>query len=488
MELTKPGDVFGRDREWMDLSRFALSSGPGLQIGIVYGRRRQGKSFLLRRLSAATDGFYFQALEEEKRPALDRFGVALAGDLSLPGGRLRFTDWAEAVDALVGLQAERASRRRKVIVLDEFPYLLAHSPELPSVLQRAVDGSRAAAGPPRRLLICGSSLSVMTRLLTGAQALRGRVSMELLLRPFNYRETGAFWGVEDVDVAFQLHAILGGTPGYRDLLTTRPPRSARGLGRWLATGVLNPASALFREDEYLLAEDESVTDRAAYHSVLGAVAAGCTSESKIAASLGRDQRSVQHQLRTLERAGFVVKEQDVLRRRRPLYRLADPIVRFHHVVKRPDLPSFEEHRAIEVWQSAAPRYLSGVLGPHFEEIAREFVRRYAAKATVGGRIGIVGPAVINDPAGRAQHQLDVVALGSRGQVRLIGEANYSARKLTRASLDRLAQIRELLEGRGLEVENAKLALFSASGFDSRLATTPPTNSELVDLNRLYLGE
>lgn len=76
---------------------------------------------------------------------------------------------------------------------------------------------------------------------------------------------------------------------------------------------------------------------ALYHSVVTAIAGGNTSQTAVAQTLGREQRSVQHPLRALEDAGFVVATDDALRSRRPIYQIADPIVRFHHVVTRRDL-------------------------------------------------------------------------------------------------------------------------------------------------------
>ena len=72
--MQRPVDLFDRETEWADLDLFASGQGAGLQIGVVLGRRRQGKSFLLRRIIAAHAGVYVLALEEERRPALRRFG------------------------------------------------------------------------------------------------------------------------------------------------------------------------------------------------------------------------------------------------------------------------------------------------------------------------------------------------------------------------------------------------------------------------------
>jgi uncharacterized protein len=486
--VERPAELFDRDGEWTDLASFAAQPGAGLRLALVRGRPRQGKSFLLRRLTAATGGFYYQALEEERAQALAGFGRALGGHLGVPGGRLAFEDWDQAADALAGIGGRDG--QPAVVVIDEFPYLLAHSPDLPSLLQRAIDASRDH-GPPVRLVICGSALAVMAKLLTGAQALRGRATTDMVIRPFDYRSAAAFWGIEDPSVAFVVHAVLGGTPGYHDLLPNRPPRRLADLARWLADGPLNPSSALFREDDYLLTEERSLTDRSLYHSVVSAIAAGNTSQSAIAAALGRQQRSVQHPLKALEDAGFVDRLDDVLRDRRPVYRLADPIVRFHHVITRADLARFEDRRTAEAWADAAPRFSTHVLGPHFEDLARDFAFHFATPATLGGAPAHVGPAVVNDPDHKSQHEIDVVALapgGSAAPVLAIGEAKHTTKPRTISDLNRLESIRALIATRR-SAATAKLLLFSANGFDRNLTALAETRRdiELIDLARLYNG-
>lgn len=481
--------LFDRDREWADLVDFVEQPGPGVRLALVRGRRRQGKSFLLRRLSEAYGGFYYQAVEQERSQALDAFGTALGAHLGVPGGRLGFTDWDAAIGAIADLGG---GDRPALAVIDELPYLLTHSPELVSVLQRHIDASRDA-GNAVRLVVCGSALSVMASLLEGAQALRGRATHDLPIATFDYRTAAAFWGLDDPPAAFVVHAVIGGTPGYRDLLAGTPPARATDLDRWLERGVLNPASAMFREDDYLLTEERSLSDRALYHAVVGAIAAGNTTQSAVAAALGRESRAVQHPLRALEEAGFVEREDDMLRRRRPLYRLADPIVRFHHVVTRADLARFEDRRFADAWPEAAARFSTHVLGPHFEWLAREFTRRFAAPETTGGRAATIGPAVINDPKARTQHELDVVAMARLGtgasSVVAIGEAKHTNRPRATRDLDRLQRIRDLLLERGDATPTTKLLLFSAHGFDRNLARAAVDRAdvELIDLDRLYNG-
>src|ERR1700734_773679 len=102
----KPDDMFDRDVEWMELAAFVADERPGATLGIVSGRRRQGKTFLLRALCEATGGFYFAADEATDGESLHQLGTALGAYLRLPSA-LRLRDWHEAIDALLGLGAER---------------------------------------------------------------------------------------------------------------------------------------------------------------------------------------------------------------------------------------------------------------------------------------------------------------------------------------------------------------------------------------------
>src|SRR5450756_1084175 len=420
--LTKPHDVFARDQEWSDLADFATSPDPGLRLAIVRGRRRQGKSFLLRRLARACNGFYYQALEEERTQALESFGAALGRHLGVPGGRLAFASWTEAVEALADQRG--AGGRPALAVIDELPYLLAHSPELQSVIQLAVDERRESSSPPSRLILCGSALATMSSLLAGSQALRGRATLDLVINAFDYRTAALFWEIADPRVAFPAYAVFGGTPGYRDLLTAAAPKSLSGFGRWLAKGPLNPSSALFREDDYLL---------------------------------------------------------------------TDPILRFQHAVTRPDLARFEDHRTDEAWADADERFRSQVLGPQFEQVARDFTARYAAAALLGGVASRVGRAVVNDAGARATHEVDVVAIDTSARRRqprvvVLGEAKYSQRRCTLDDVRRLERIRGLVAARrDVDATSARLALFSASGFDAELAGLAHRRDDivLVDLDAIY---
>src|SRR2546430_11777167 len=142
---------------------------------------------------------------------LRQLGEALARHRGLPG-TVRFDGWDQALDALLGLATSSALP----VVLDEFPYLARSTPELPSLLQRALSPRRPERRGSRcRLLLCGSAVLFMGKLLSGSAPLRGRAGLELVVPTFDFRQAADFWGVRDSKLAMQLHSVVGGTPAYR---------------------------------------------------------------------------------------------------------------------------------------------------------------------------------------------------------------------------------------------------------------------------------
>jgi AAA+ ATPase superfamily predicted ATPase len=489
----KPGHIFDREAEWEDLTRFAGDSREGATLGVVSGRRRQGKTLLLYELARATKGFYFGATEATAADSLRRLGQAV-GRSTGAVGPLALADWAEAVDTLLRLGDERPT----VVVLDEFPYLVRASRELPSVIQHALTPGRPERTTSRtRLLLCGSALSFMGGLLTGSAPLRGRAGLELSVAPLDFRAAARFWGISDPRLAARVHAIVGGTPAYRrEFVQDDAPEGLDDFDAWVTRAVLNPARPLLREARYLLAEDPDLREPALYHSVLAAVAEGNATRGGIASYIGRKATDLQHPLTVLEDAGLLVREPDLLRTGRSAYRITEPLIRFYEAVMRPAWTALEQRRGNDVWRRSQQRFASAVLGPRFEELVRQWAVQFASPDTLGGVVAQVGRGSLTNAAERAAYELDVLAVGEPpvGQgpraLLAVGEAKWGTR-LGLAQLDRLERARSLLRQRpGVDSSSTRLLLASAAGFTDDLVTVAQRRQDvvLVDLERLYTGD
>ncbi|WP_243741299.1 ATP-binding protein [Streptomyces sp. 8K308] len=460
-----------------------------MRLGIVSGRRRHGKSYLLQALSEAVGGLYVTAIREEGRlPALQRFSEAIAAHAGLRAGALRLADWRDVLTNAFDVVARRA--RVPLLVIDELPYLLQHSPELPGLIQHLYDShQRGTGGVGARLILCGSAMSVMHELLSGTKPLRGRAVVDLRLGAFDYRASRSFWDIEDPGTALRVHAVLGGAPGYRPV-AGRPAPDA-GFDRWLTSTVLDPGRAVYSrtETEYLLREDPRITQHTLYYDVLTAIANGASTPSKVGSALGRQRNTVTHPLDVLESTGYVRREQDILRPRHPVISLADPVIRFNQLITLPQAVAVEQGFAEQVWQTSAPTFNSKILGPHFEDLARDWTRRHAHAVP-----GPVGTTEVPDPAARTKHEVDVVALApgerpqsARARIALLGEAKATATRRGVGDLQRLERIRTLLTEQGYQTTGTTLALFSLYGFHPDVQRLAARRDDvlLVDLATLY---
>lgn len=362
---------------------------------------------------------------------------------------------------------------------------------LPSIIQKAFGPRRRERLASRaRLILCGSALSFMGGLLSGTAPLRGRAGLDLTVSTFDYRTAGAFWGLDDWWLALRVHAIVGGTPAYRrEYVRDDAPRDAPDFDAWVVRSVLSPSRPLLKEARYLLAEESELRDVSLYHSVLAAVADGNRTRGRIANFIGRKDDTLRHPITVLEDAGFLVREDDVFRRGRSTYRIAEPLVTFYHAILRPEWARLERPgRTGAVWATAQPRFHSAVLGPHFEVVCRTWAREFAHPDTFGGPT-VVGAGVVNNVARRRTNELDVVVINPPGRILSLGEAKVGE-VMGLGHLERLEAARAVLARRDdLDVSATVPACYSGAGFTEELhAAADAGRVVLVDLDRLYGGE
>ncbi|MFI6788582.1 ATP-binding protein [Nonomuraea sp. NPDC050383] len=446
-----------------------------------------GKSFLLRALAEVSGGLYVSAVAEEGViAARRRFAADIARYAGIGPELFADADWESLLTTALDLTARQG---RGLLVIDELPYWMAHSPQIPGLLQLLYDRSQAGQGPGGRVLICGSAMSVMNELLSGTKALRGRAAIDLRLRPFDLPTTAEHWGIVDPAAAFRVHAILGGSPGYRNLANVSPPQSVAELEGWAAATVLDARQALYSgsEAEYLLREDPRFTGSALHYAIINAVANGATSPAKIGALLEQSRSAMGRPIEALVSAGYLRYESDPLWERRPVISVVDPIVRFHNLITVPQRDLVETGRSAEAWRRSRPTFVSRVLGPHFEECARAWLR---AHPRLSGDASQVTATVVNDRTGQAKHEIDVVAFdkrSGRAVIGLIGEAKATVVKRGTADLDRLENMKELLTRQGHDTSRSTLAIFSMEGFHADLLAAAGRRDDvlLVDLPTLF---
>lgn len=437
-----------RDRDVAELRRLAEAP-PGLAI--VRGRRRVGKTALVRHALAGSRVVVFQADEQPVAEQLEAFAREAAR--LVPGApQLRFGSWDDACSYLDG-QAQHAPL---TVVLDEFQYLCRSEPALPSIVQRWWDRWQRHTTRLTVVLV-GSALSFMEGLLDHGSPLYGRASFRPVLEPFDYRVAAEF--APDGTAAEELvsrFAVLGGIPQYQ--LWAGRRRAAEAI-RDL---VLASGAPMHDEPLQLLRAEEDIRDPRRYFGALVAVGGGRTRTNEIAQVIGADASNTAKLLDRLQVLGYLEQVHPAGTRERGVrgvWRVADPFLRFwfRHVF--PHRSRLAAGRLDEVW-SEIERDLDGYVADVFEDCCRDWFARYAGLDEARDA-KTVGRWWSRD----GQVEIDVAATDRRGRYTFLGTCKWHKGLVGRQALRQLQDQRAQM---GAPAAGATLGVFARRGFSPGL--------------------
>ena len=309
-------DFIDREEEQKRFRRF-LNLREGA-LACVYGRRRIGKSRLIEEVvSGRKDVVVFVA--ERSEAALQR--SRLAADISslIPG----FADVAYDNWSVMFNRWQKDAPKGSILVIDELPYLVERSPELPSVLQRIADGLRPTG---KKMILCGSSQRMMQGLvLNENEPLYGRAREIVKLEPIRFRWMKNAFPSLSAWERFCLYAVLGGVPRYWETF-----QGEDDMWSALREQVFSPQGLFHDEPNHVLQDD--LQDSVQATSVLSLVGRGVERLVEIAGRLQVPATALGRPIKRLMELGFVTREipfgSDAKSNKKTLYRISDPFLRF----------------------------------------------------------------------------------------------------------------------------------------------------------------
>lgn len=318
--------LIGRTQEIRELNEYHQSGKS--EFLVVYGRRRVGKTFLIR--EHFRDDFFFAhtgVANADMDIQLTEFNKSLK---RARGDKHRdATDWFSAFDCLRE-HIEQAGLGRKIIFIDELPWMdTQKSLLLPALEHFWNDG--ASGRDDVFLIVCGSATSwVIGKLLKDKGGLYGRVTGRLFVKPFSLKDCEAYYREAGIVYSrYQMvesYMIFGGIPYYLSLM-----RKDLGLPQNVDRLCFREGGAL--RDEYELMYKSLFRNPEGYMSVVEALAArraGLTREAVLRGSGLTDGGGFTRILRDLEQCGFIRTYTYYGKKKRDaLYQLVDPFTLFH---------------------------------------------------------------------------------------------------------------------------------------------------------------
>ena len=368
------------------------------ELFVLYGRRRVGKTELLVRFCENKRHVFFvadQASEQVLRTALS----GSINDALFGKGQVNaiYRSWDDLFNTLAG----QAQNERLVVVLDEFPYLVAAYPPLASILQRLWD--QVLKNSQIMLILCGSYIGMMEETVLGYRApLYGRRTAQYLLEPFGFFDAQLFFSTYSPQERLLAYSVYGGTPAY--LQTIRPEES---LAANILAGILERGAPLYDEIRFVLQQE--LREPRNYFAVLQAIASGRTRLNEIRQAVGIE--SVMPYLDTLLQLHLIervvpVTETQPHKSRRGIYRSKDNFARFWFRFVFPNRSQLERGAKFVVMENAILPELDHFAAPVFEQACLQYFWRQG----LAGHLSFLP----NQVGGwwQANEEVDLVLLGS----------------------------------------------------------------------------
>ena len=381
---------------------------------VLYGRRRLGKSTLITRVLNQNDVYY---LADQTDATLQREALAKMISGIIPGfDKVIYPNWNVFFDTL-----NDRTTQKFTLCIDEFPYLIGSSPDLPSILQNKIDSKQLKFN----LIICGSSQQLMYGLVLDASSpLYGRADAILKIAPIKVPYIKEALGVSSLD-AVEEYAVWGGVPRYWELR-----EGYANLREAIQSNMLSVNGTLYEESIKLFKDD--IKDIVKTATIMSYVGGGAHRMSEIAGRSGEIATNLSRPLAKLISLGYLTKEipfgENEKNSKKSLYKISDPFMNFYFQFIIPNR-SFIEIGRIAPILSNLDNHFSDYVADYWEKLCRETVSENAIDGITFG----IARRWWGNVSRNERIEIDVVAESLDKKYLLVGECKWT----TKENSDRL---------------------------------------------------
>ena len=441
------------------------------QLIVLYGRRRIGKTETLREFCKDKPHIFFSCTQSTDRVQLAKFSKQiLRADIPAKQYISEFSDWEKAFRSVLELPY---GEKKKLLVIDEFPYMCKGNKSIPSILQNLWDAELKYNNV--MIILCGSAMSFIEKdLLAEKNPLYGRATGVYKMNEMGFYDAAKFFPNYSERDKVLAYAVLGGIPHYLNQFD-----SELSVAENIKRNILTKGSVLYSEVDFLLHQE--LRETPIYNSIIEAVALGNTKLNDISQkSLVDDTSKTSVYLRNLIELGIVEREFSVdagtkekANTNRGTYRLTDNFFRFWYAFGFVNLSQLEDGDVDGVYEYSVEPALHEFASLAFEDICKEFIRELQKKNALPFRYikmgRWTGKTTVRDKEREnglrvAETEIDLLAIGRGAKEYLVGECKFKQTPFNYSEyLDITAKLTP-------QKEHAKFyyALFSESGFDEKI--------------------
>jgi AAA+ ATPase superfamily predicted ATPase len=420
-------------------------------FSVIYGRRRVGKTTLIKEFIKNKPAIYFQATVSNEKDNLENFSRSI-GAFEGKGidASYTFADFRSLFDNI----SQLANSEPLVLVIDEFPYLARSYPEISSILQYYMDHVwKENSG--LHIILAGSSMHFMEHQVLGYESpLYGRKTSQIKVLPFTFKETLDFFPEIDGEDALTYYAITGGIPLYLAYMDAK-----KSVEENILNTFLNKNSGIFEEPYNLLQQE--LRNPASYSAILTAIAGGASKQNEIATKAGISTSLAAKQIDTLIELGIVEKMMPIGETSNKLgvYQVKDGLFRFWYRFIARNMSYIELDQTQELLNYIT-RFLNEFVSTVFEDISREWVNLQMKQGKFATIYGKLGSWWGTNNKTRQQEEIDVCGLDIFEDNILLGECKWKKDDLDLDVLRTLIQRGEDL----FKKKEKEYLTFSKTGF------------------------
>lgn len=436
----------------------------GASFVVVYGRRRVGKTTLIREFIKDKPALYFPASEESDRENQKDFMNRLVEWMGLdPHEAPAYETWYD----IIGLFLKAKKGQKKILVIDEFPFLVKRNPAFPSILQKIWDMDLQDGNV--MLILSGSLIHMMTRYALNYESpLYGRRTGQIKLKQIDFMHYHKFYEGMSYRDLVEHYAVTGGVPRYIELFD-----GEKKLFNEIKRLMLTPEGLLFEEPEFLLRRE--VDEVGSYFSIIKSIAEGNRKQGKISADIGIKQTSLPKYLKTLIDLDVLEREVPVTenhpeKSKMSLYQINDNFLRFWFRFVYPERGRIELGQSGYVLEKIKANFIDNHVAYIYENVCRSEL----------WRLSIAGHLQFNK-LGRwwnSKEEIDIVALDSTGEDIVFAECKYRNQPTDADVFFDLMCKKELVPW-NKEKRRETFVLFSISGFTNRLIALAGERGDLL---------